>query len=274
MTKSTVLNPAALVFLYSLVATAQANPQPLTASPVAYKDCAEFPSDMEFGEKPMFCNDSGSTIAFMVEATDLVAIDDESLVLNVTLNGKDIGTDRLGEPVYELGSFPKVSKNGKYAVFEVELGQGIFRELHNVKLDGTVKVYTSTSLMDVSQSVDLANPFTQTIGPFTIGNVHPNHTSSTEEGLGGAMEDTLVNGLRAAFSGGGGSNGITLHVKGDLNALVSLDILDGAEVLTSSSSTWSSDVKSMYFDTPKQSKVVLRLKYWNDLQMQTVSIKH
>lgn len=242
----------------------------LDARVVGYKDCAQFPSDMEFQDKPMFCGESAS-LALMVESQGLVAIKEDSLKLtSLTLNGVDISANRKGEPSYEIGSFPKVSEDGKYGVFEILINHPVFGQLQKIKAAGTIDLLTSNSLATPADTkVDFSKPFSIVIGPYTLSNHHQQPDPQGSNTIG----NTIAKGLADMFSPNSSQTNYSIHMLGDRDALVSIEIIDGNNIIKTTSSSWGGELKTFYFDKPKQAAGSIRIKYWKDIKVEVVGIK-
>jgi hypothetical protein len=255
--------------LLALTPAIQADTGIVTA--IGYRDCAPLPVEVTFREKPNYCGDKPS-ISFMVKSADLVGFKSESLkITKMTLNGADISTNRLGEPSYSQGSFPSVTKDGIYAIFSVELDKPIFGELQKVKLEGEITLNTSKKLINVPvKNFDLSKPYTGDIGPYKISYTPPAPTNTATPP---PSEKSLVGAMTAALIGNSADGSISISAKGNLTALVGIELIDKDKAIESNGSMSNGSEKSFSFAPPTSSTVSLKISYWEELKEVVIPFK-
>ena len=234
---------------------------------VSYKDCHPDLKQLEFSDKPQQCSMSSQALTFMVEGSNIAAIDDKSLNFSkLEVKGKDIRYNRKGEESFKLGSFPKVDGNGEYAIFDVNFESAPFGYISSASVDGTVGIITSEQLKNEEKvGLDLKKVFLFKAGPLTVSN---QPASQQQGGIGGALKE----GLQTAFIGED-ANTLRIYVSGDLDAFVKLEVYEDNQELTAGWSSWSDNEKTLTFTKPAGSIIGLKLKYWHGLKRVTVPIR-
>ena len=241
--------------------TASAPQSEFTAGIVGYKACGTFPDKISFNEKPNYCmNTEGkSVVSIILNGKDLIGVADKSLKANsIKLGDKDLSKTRTGKSSYAMGSFPKVAESGEFVIFDVEMENVPFGKLREVRFDGKVDVLTSSNLIDLEEAVDVSKEFEVKMGPYTVTNKQKLDAASVTGALGNMMM--------------GSSEGLTIKVIGNLEALVSIKVHEGDKEVKSSWSSWHENVKSFNFDKPTQGNVKIDLQYWDDMKKKTVSL--
>ena len=257
-----------ITFLTLSLLSAVSNASIYTVKPIAIKDCAILPPDLEWDEKPTMCSGKPAEIQFLIEGADLVNIDKDSLkVESMTLNGRNIGTNRLGEPTYQIGSFPKVSKSGKYIVFGIELNDAYHGQVGNIKLQASIDISTSQDLKTITNEVDLSKPFKRDLGLYSV-------TNDDRKQGNGTLTDTMANAMMEGFTNlfvpNSSEESLNLTVVGNLDNLISLSIEEGDKTIKSGGSSWFNNQKTLSFDKPSQPIVALKLSYWDNLEVKKV----
>lgn len=240
---------------------APAQQNDFTAGIVGYKACGNFPDKISFNEKPNYCmNTEGkSVVSIILNGKDIIGISDESLkATSLKLGDQDLSKTRTGKPSYKLGSFPKVAESGAFAIFDVEMETVPFGKLRQVRFQGSIDVLTSSNLVGAKQDVDSSKDFEVKMGPYIVTNKNKLDSSSLAGALGNMMT--------------GSSDGLTVRVVGDLEALQSLKVREGDKEVKSSWSSWNDNVKSFSFEKPTQGNVTIDLQYWNNMKKKTVSL--
>lgn len=237
--------------------------------PIAIKDCGVLPADLQWDEKPTMCSGKPVEINFLIEGKDLVNIDKDSLKIeSMTLNGKDIAKNRLGEPTYQISSFPKVSKSGKYIIFGIELNDAYLGQVGNIELTASIEVSTSSDLKTVVNEVDLSKPFKHTYGLYTVTNHHDKRSNGA---VTDAMANAFMEGFTNLFSGNNTEESLSLTVVGNLDNFISLGIEEGNKSIKSGGSSWFNDQKTLSFEKPSQPVVELKLAYWDNLEVRKLN---
>lgn len=228
--------------------TLEGSAAPLTARPVQIVSCASMPDDVPFDVAPMSYN-KGFEIFYLVEAENLAAFKDNSLTLTSmkTKDGKDISKTRTGKPSYEEGTFPKVSEDGKYAVFSVKVEQDLFGQVDSLEIAGSAILLVASSRDVLTAKLSKDEKKAKTVGPFTV---------STSAGGG--------------FMGmGGDSFGVT--VKGSLASIINVDVESNGAALDSEGSMSDGSSKTFYFAKPDSDALTVKINYWTDLKEETVT---
>jgi hypothetical protein len=116
--KKLLLIPA--LFLGFLPASAQ-NTQ-VVAKPIQYTFTMPDAVGLDFKLKPMNAGETtGCEIFYLVTGNNLTEVDRDSINITsvTTRDGKDISKDNRGRPTWKIGAFPRVSDDGKQAVFSI-----------------------------------------------------------------------------------------------------------------------------------------------------------
>ena len=236
----------------------------LGSKPVAYKSCSKFPDSITFSEKPQHCmnGDGQSVISFFIKGENLVGPKEDSVkATTLTLNGKDISKNRMGKPTYKLGSFPKTTEDGKFISLDIEIKDTGFTKAQDIKFSGTVDILTSENLIDLSQEVDTSKPFEIKLGSYVI-------TNKDKISIDGAIGSAIG----SMMSPNSDDKSLSIKIMGDLEALISLEMTEGDKKVNRSWSSWHENIKTISFSTPSQPNVSLKLKYWDKLKQETVSL--
>ena len=127
---------------------------------------AEVPKDAKRQE----CSWKGSSISFYAEGQNFVSLDKNSLTIEtLTIDGKDILKNRKQELNYELGSFPKASKDSKYLIWNVNIPEGYHSPDAKLRIKGRVNAYTSEKLLEESSTEFNYRDFASfELGPISI----------------------------------------------------------------------------------------------------------
>lgn len=242
------------------------------ATVIGYRDCIQLPPEVTYREKPNYCGDKPS-ISFMVKSADLVGFKKESLkITKMTLNGADISTNRLGEPSYSQGSFPSVTKDGVYAIFSVELDKPVFGELQKVKIEGAITLNTSKKLINTPiKNFDLSKPYAADVGPYKITYTPPATTNTTNPPA--PTDKSLVGAMTAALIGNSADGSLSISAKGNLTALVGIELIDKDKAIESNSSMSNGTERSFGFAPPSSDIVSLKVSYWEELQEVVIPFK-
>ena len=226
-----------------------------------FASCIDFPSSVDFQTKPMFCsNNVSSRLAYMINGQNLIGVREDSLkIQSLTIGGEDASATRSGKPAVQLGSFNKTTEDGQHLLVNVELPTVKFKDLGRTKLSASVDVLTSAQLLEPTQAVDLSQPFSVQMGPYTVTN---------QKSVGGAVTGMVMGGV----SGQDKDNKAQFQVIGDLDALNKVELLVGDTVMDQRWSSWNENKKTVGFDKPSQDQVSIRIKYWDGLQQHTVKL--
>lgn len=243
--------------------------QNMQAKVIAYKDCHPNVNELDFQDKPHDCNMSQQTVTFMVEGKNIAIIDEESLKFSkLSVGNEDFRHNRKGDNKFKLGSFPQVDDDGKFAIFSVELDSIPFGKVSSLAFDGSVDVFTSKRVViEEKKSLDVVEGYSFRSGPFVISNQKQPEKTANKIG------EALSKGIKTAFLGDT-EDSLVVFVKGNLEALVGLEVYENGEKLESGWSSWSNNEKTFTFSKPAGSKINIKLKYWDGLERLTLPLKH
>ena len=109
------------------------------------RSSAPLPADVPFDVKPMGY-EPGFEIGYVVKGEGLASVKKDSLVMDhiLTREGVDLAASRAGQPGYEMGAFPKVSEDGRYASFSVKVNQDAFGKVESLALKGSITLLMAT----------------------------------------------------------------------------------------------------------------------------------
>lgn len=232
---------------------AAAEPAALAAKPVQISVGAPLPADLPFEAKP-FGHEQGLKIWWLVQSEDLIGFDEESAKVTVmTLDGKDIASSRSGKPTWKLDSFPKVSEDGKYAVFCVECSSDVFGKADAVKMAGSVVALTGSDRKDVELAFDPAKPSNADVGPLKVA-------------FG-------AKGFSMPGFGGGDAASYGITISGPLQTIAAIAVVDGDAKLESHGWSGGGDQRSYTFAKPKGAAPKLKLSYWGTSARVQVAFK-
>jgi hypothetical protein len=197
----------------------------------------DLPNGLPFKVKP-FGYSQGFKIYYLIEGENLVKIKKDSLDLAYIkgADGKDISTMHGGKKAYRLGSFPKVTDDGKYASFALESKINQFGKVDSLSLKGTITVFVASKHKE--DGVEMSVGATNSVGPFSV-EVTPNKFRS---------------------------NRISVNVMAPYENVIDVKIMDGDKELKSKSSSWNPKSKNYSFDKPKSEKFMLKISYWLDMK--------
>jgi hypothetical protein len=230
---------AAATLILASAVLAAADPPALSAKPVQLTTGAVLPADLPFDAKP-FAHEAGFKIWWLVQASDLIGFDEDSVVMNAlkSADGKDLATTRNGKPTWKLDSFPKVSDDGKYGVFSIECSADVFGKTDRLSMSGTLVALTGSDRKEADLAFDPAKPSNVDAGPLKIA-------------FG-------AKGMR--FGGAAETYGI--QVSGPLVAIASIEVRDGDAKLESQGWSGSGATRTYNFAMPKTATPKLKLSYW------------
>lgn len=240
----------ACLSLFVQISVAQTADSELSVRPIQMVSCATLPDGIAFDVKPMG-HEAGFEIFYLVEGKNLIAIKEDSLILSAikTKEGLDISKSRTGDPTYKQGPFPRVSKDGKYAVFSVKVEHEQFGKVDALTMQGSVVALMASK----RETKDLALPVTgkqsKNIGPFTV-------LSQT----GGGAE------LMGMTSG----NNFGIKITGPLSSIIDVKLVAKGGAEKSECNMSDNTSTTFFFSKPSTSEVTVRINYWTDLREQKV----
>ena len=249
--KTTVGMMMAFLFIAAISAWGQTARVPLVKM-AQIRSSAPLPADVPFDVKPMGY-EPGFEIGFVIKGEGLASVKRNSLVMEhiLTRDGVNLAESRTGRPAYEMGAFPKVSEDGRYAGFSVKVNQDAFGKVESLALKGSVILLMATQRATASATLTTAGGEPVKAGPFTVA-MH----SGQGDGMGGAFF-------------GGGQFGI--QVSGPCDSIIDMHLLDGGRTTDSEGTMTEGHGPTVYFfPKPTQEQASLQINYWTDMQEQTV----
>ena len=216
------------------------------------RSSAPLPADVPFDVKPMGY-EPGFEIGYVVKGEGLASVKKDSLVMDhiLTREGVNLAASRAGQPGYEMGAFPKVSEDGRYASFSVKVNQDAFGKVESLAMKGRITLLMATQRETASATLATAGGESVQAGPFTVA-IH----SGNSEGMGGAFF-------------GGGQFGV--QVSGPCDSLIDLKLLDGGRATESEGTMTSGNGPTVYFfPKPTHGPATVQIHYWTDMKEQKV----
>ena len=200
------------------------------------------PSELPFQVKP-HNHPEGFSVTYLLTGEGMTGINEKSLKLDSvkTSDGKELSKTRRGGANYKMGSFAKVGDEGEFGSFSFSVNENIIGKAQGLKISGSIKVFLGDKVLE----------------------------KTTSPGDLKLLKDTVA-GIEVSYSENkfGGSAGI--KVKGNLNKIVSVMILDekGKEIKSNGWSGWDDQKTYNFSKLPKVGQ--LKLMYWNELVEQEV----
>lgn len=241
---------ACLVLATALAAADPAAPAPaFTVRAVQVLSSAPLPGDLPFELKP-FGHETGFKIWFLVEGADIIGLDEKSLAITTltTADGRDLAKQRNGKPTWKLDSFPKVSDDGRRAVFAIECGAEAFGQAESAKLAGRIGVMTGGDRQEQELAFDPAKPSKAEVGKLAL-----------EFGAKGF--------------GFGGGDGYGIKISGPLATIASLEIVDGDKRIRSNGWSGSDGARTYQFEKPAGAAPKLAIAWWGRSAQVAVDLK-
>lgn len=240
---------------------------------VAYKDCHPDLDKLDFSDRPHGCSTSKQSITLRVSGENIAQIDSDSLSLSqLAFEGNDYRSNRRGEQTYKMGSFPKIDGDGAYALFDLELDTLPFGSVGEVSVRGAVDIITSDRVeTSIRGGLDIDQGFTFNAGPLTVSTAE-----SKADAIGGLLNGAgkaLAQGLQESMTGSSESEYLPLHVSGELDAYVDIQVIEAGKKLESNWSTWTDTSKTLFFPKPAGKMVDVVVRYWVGLKRHTVAIQ-
>lgn len=235
------------VLLAAAIAGA-AEPAALAAKPIQIISCSELPVELPYDVKPMQ-HKPGFRISYLVTAADLIGFKEDSLVIGrlATADGRNLAANRLGKPTCELGSFPKVTEDGRCGVFELECSEAAFGSVESLAVAGSVVALTGSDLQHQEVAFAVDTPSEATVGSFAISF--------------GSLEDRAKSGLV-----GGGKDGYLIRIMGNKAAIANLAIVDGEQRIKPTFSSGGGGRNVYGFAKPAKNAARLAISYWKNVQ--------
>lgn len=285
---STTSPAAALLLLTSAFAVptgaAEPDPPPLRIRPIEYTAGAALPPDLP---QELFLNkggrDAGSAkIKYLVEGSALVGIDKLSIDSIQLADGTEISKLRedektekpsgvgkfffgdkptKDEPAWELGTFPRVSHDGDYATFELEIHRPLVGKIESTKITGTATMLLGYDRKQETVEIPAKEKKTVDVGPFRI----------TVEPVKPDAEAKPKAEVEIPFFAAPSGPSVDLTITGPMKSLDAYEMLDGTEQVNS----WYSNEenkRTYHLPVPKTGKFTIKLGYWNTIKKVTAKL--
>ena len=236
---------AILVMAFSIRA------QDFTVKPIMIQECAPVAEEIKFGEKPMGY-EPGFKIFLMINGKDMSAFKKEGLSIDYikTKDGQDISKSRAGKVNYKMGSFPKVTEDGKRAFLSLESSENVFGSAEALQIKGRITVLTSSKVETLStKELEFGKSESQKVGPFTV-TANPKAEST--------------------FNLGGDDKASKIKVQGPLDSISNISfVVDGKD---EKNKGWFGfdDSKTYSIGIANVNKVVVKINYWVDLKEKAI----
>jgi hypothetical protein len=242
--------------LVPLLATAGLCAADFTVKPLMVQLGAPAGVELSFQDKPMGY-ETGYVIHLLVHGEGIAGIKDDSLAITTlaAADGKNLATGRTGKPAWKMGSFPKVTEDGKVAIFSIEGPDNLLGRVDGVTLTGSITLLlgsevgtAATGEIDAKASKPVQFP------GFTV---KTGHAASVIHMLGG----------------GGDDQGISVTVEGNLGAIIEVKASQGGAALESSSSSSNDTWRTYDFSGKPAGTVAVTVTYWKDLKEQVLPLQ-
>lgn len=222
----------------------------LRARPVQIISCAPMPAEIGFELKPMGY-DPGFEIFYLVEGNNLAGIKDDSLVMAGirTPAGEELSKNRMGTSTCQLGPFPKVSDDGKYALFSVKVQQDQFGKVESLAMKGSVTVQIASRREEKTVAMSAADSQPRRAEPFAV--------AVAAEGQDGMM---------GMFGGGG----FGIRITGPLERIIDVKLVAAGAEEKSASNMSDGSSTTYFFEKPSAESFTVQIACWADLSEQKV----
>ncbi len=233
-----------------LVAACTLGAQDFVVKPIMVQDCAPIGESLKFDEKPMGY-EPGFKIFFLITGKDMTGFKKDGLSIEYIKgkDGKDISKSRTGKENYKMGSFPKVSDDGKKATFSIESDEDVFGSAESMQIRGKITMVSSTKSETLtSKELDATKNESQKTGNFTV-------TANPKADADGMMVDM-----------GGNDKSLKVSVQGPMESISNISfVVDGKE---SKSNGWfgMDNSRTYTLEATKGNKVTVKISYWADMK--------
>lgn len=244
---------ALLILVPALPALAQA-PQGPAIRLVQIRSAIPLPESIPFEAKPMGY-EPGFELFYIVKGEGLAGVKKDSIVLDHirTRDGTDLAAHSNGRPAYEMGSFPKASEDGRWATFSVKVSQNAFGKVESLAVKGRVVLLVATRNETLKGELTTAGGPPVQMGPFSA-----------------VVASGPPTGMRSGFFAGSGDFGV--QVTGPCDSITEIALMtDGGKTKSNGNMTMNNGPVSYFFPKPAGDTFALQIRYWADLQEQTVS---
>ena len=236
--------------LWAQTPSAPAPNAALRARPVQIVSCAPMPAEIGFELKPMGY-DPGFEIFYLVEGSHIAGIQDDSLVMAGirTPAGEELSKNRMGMPTCQLGPFPKVSDDGKYALFSVKVQQDQFGKVESLAMKGSVTMQIASRREEKTVEMAASDSEPRRAGPFSVAV---------------AAED--AGGMADMFGGGG----FGIRIPGPLEQIIDVTLAAAGAKEKSTSNMSDGSSTTYFFEKPAAEAFTVQIACWADLSEQKV----
>lgn len=261
-----------------------AEPEPvIRIRPIEYTAGAALPPDLP---QELFLNNGGrdagsAKIKYLVEGSALVGIDKLSIDSIQLADGTEIsklredektnkpsgvgkfffGAETKDEPAWSLGTFPRVSHDGDYATFELDIHRPLVGKIESTKITGTATMLLGYDRKQETVEIPAKEKKTVDVGPFRI----------TVEPVKPDAEAKPKAEVEIPFFAAPSGPSVDLTITGPMKSLDAYEMLDGAEQVNS----WYSNEenkRTYHLPVPKTGKFTIKLGYWNTIKKVTAPL--
>lgn len=260
---------------------------------------ADVPDDAAFQN----CSFGGSNISFYASGEDFVSIDEESVQLSVlNVNGQNRLKNRKQENNYKLGSFPRISDDGKYAKWSVDIESGFHAVGDELDVKGELTLYKSDTLTELSskpfniydfasfrigkdiivggtQDVpeqedlneeELKKSLDKLTDASSTGELTEKDMEQAGEVLGGLMS-AAFEGMFSGLTNVPDADEVSIQMKANVKTLEKIELYDGDKKLDKRGWSGWEDNRTYKFKKPSQPNVTLKVYYWENIKPVKVS---
>lgn len=236
-----------MLFCTGLAYAAEPTPPAIRIRPIKTTATASLPNDLP--SELTLNNSRKVTIQYLVEGRSIVGIDDDLKIDSIRLaDGRELATFRDGTKAWRLSAFPKVSEDGKYAVFEVDIERTLFGKLDGAIIAGSAAINQGAERTEQTVELDIANKKPVHVGPFQL-QIDP----ESEGGFisfGGSDENTVKFGI----------------VAGPGKSIIECQAFEGDRELQRGMFNRSDDKPAYHFTKPSGTKFKVKLSYWKKFE--------
>lgn len=234
----------------------------INAKPIQFCIGGDLPSEIPFESKPMGF-ETGYKVVYLAQGADLSLLDEKSLKINSIKDGsgKEISMKRNGELDYELGSFPKVTDDGKYVIFSIESKRNIWNQTGRLNISGHITAFTSSDRVDSEFTLNLQSKEPLKINEFTVINALNEKVDKSDDSKA-FFQAMLAN-----------SDSINVKVSGPINKIIKIDAYNKDEKLDDQGSSSDEVSKVFMFKKTAINEVRLKISYWKEFKEVKVKIE-
>ncbi len=245
--------------------------QAATIKTVAYLECDKLLEKLEYNNKPSHCMNSitrtTGKISLMLLDENIIKLKDESLKLSsLTYSGRDVRKNIYGIETYKLSSYPKVSSNNQFVVFDIDIDTPEFPSVQALLGDGEISYYTAKAKKSVSKTVDISKPYSFKVGNIIFSNM--NKDDIDDKGALKSLIDKSIKNLILTDS----DDRLNLHTFGESPEIANIKVTSDGKNLTQHGRSWFNGETTYNFSKPTISTIEINIEYWDGLQEKTAKI--